>query len=126
MSRIAGPPYRTSEQWHGPCYVFDPVDWEAGWREVVAVLPPIPRRAPRRAKIYAAARSVLTRAVRRVVSWPKGRPLDWRLVDELVVRPAPAWHAQARALRARGLSIRAVMRELGIKSQNAMQRVLDE
>lgn len=123
MSRIAGPPYRTEMQWHGPCYVLDPDDYMAGWREVQAILPPIPPRL-RRAKIYAAIRAVVTKATRTVCTWPRGRPLDWRLEAVPVMRQEAAWHTRARELRARGLSIRAVMKELGIRDRFAMDRVL--
>lgn len=123
---IAGPPYRTAEQWHGLCYVLDPDDWNSGWREVRAVLPPIPPR-PRRVRSYAAGiRPVTTQATRTVVTWPKGRPLDWRLEAAPVMRPEPGWHGRARELRARGLSVRAIMRALGVKNQAAMQRVLSK
>lgn len=123
MNRIAGPPYRTAAQWHGPCYVFDPEDWRHGWREVVAVLPPIPPR-PRRVRIYAASRPVMTQETRLVATWPKGRPLDWSLKAVPVARRVPAWHTRARELRARGLSVRAIMKALGLRSRHALNAVL--
>ncbi len=120
MTRIAGPPYRTSAQWHGPCYVLDPDDPT----RVITVIPAIPPR-PRRQRVYVAvSRRVVTEATRRVVWSPPGRPWDLRFKLIPVLRQEPGWHARARELRAKGLSIRAVMRELGVKDNAGMQRVL--
>jgi hypothetical protein len=123
MSRIAGPPYRTAEQWHGPCYILSPDDWVAGWREVIAVLPPIQPK-PRRARIYARSRPVATQATRTVAVWPKGRPLDWRLVDAPVMRREPGWYTRAREMRARGLSVRSIMKALHLRSRHKLELVL--
>lgn len=102
MIHIAGPPYRAESQWHGPCYVLSPEDYEHGWREVLAILPAIPRRPPGRVRIYIFSRPM--------------RSLE----------PEPGWHIRARELRARGLSVRAVMRELGIRNRFAMDRALNK
>lgn len=123
MSRIAGPPYRTESQWHGPCYVLDPDEWANGWREVIAVIPAIPPRR-RRVRIYAAARRVFTGETRRVVTFPKGRPWDTRLVDAPVLRREPRWHTRARELRARGVSVRAIMHALHIRAYRKVYDVL--
>lgn len=123
MSRIAGPPYRTESRWHGPCYVLDPAEWAKGWREVVAILPAIPRLI-KRPRIYAAARRVLTQETRQVVAWPESRPWETRLVAVPVLRREPGWHTRARELRARGLSVRSIMRTLHLRSRHGLDRVL--
>lgn len=124
MGRIAGPPYRTAEQWHGPCYVLSPEDFVAGWREVIAIIPAIPRRV-RQVRIYAKARQVLTDQMRRIITWPRGKPLEWQFEDVPMRKREPGWHTRARELRSRGMSVRNIMRELGIRNRARLDYVLN-
>lgn len=123
---ITGPAYRGPEQYHGPCYVLDPKAWMRGERIVLRTIPPIAEK-PKRRKIYrwghAAARE-MTGETRRFAVWPKGHPELWRLVERPVMRRAPSWHAEARALRKEGWSVREIMRRLGVRNFREMHRVI--
>lgn len=96
---LALAPYRSPEQFHGPCYVLDAEVWNTlGWREVVMILP---------AKIAPPKRE-------KVVVYP-------RMVCG--TRHEPRWHDAARALRARGRSIRQIMAELRLVNYAAVYQV---
>ena len=118
---VAGPPFRHPEACHGPCYVLDPFAWECGERVVVDVIPP--KNLPIR-KIRQVAAPVERRRMRRVVVWPAGKPLAWRLEKVPVAPSEPAWAARARELRGAGWSIRRIMRELGVNNRRQMDEIL--
>lgn len=63
---------------------------------------------------------------RRVVTWPEGRPLEWRIEEVIVEAPEPAWAARARELRAAGWSIRRIMKDVGVKSRRFLCEILDK
>lgn len=95
---VALPPYRSPDQFHGPCYVLDADIWNRlGWREVVAVLP---------ASLPPQKRAVTT------------------LYRPPYVPGQPLWHDRARALRARGMSIRRIMVELGLVNYKAVLKAV--
>jgi hypothetical protein len=100
---IALPPYRSPEQFHGPCYVLCADAWnDLGWREVVRVLPPrLPPLKRPRIVLYA----------------PPVRAGGSKANE-------PLWHAKARLMRSQGATVRAIMRELGLVNRAALDRVL--
>jgi hypothetical protein len=102
---VAGPPYTSQDQSHGPCYVLCPRRRRKGERLVLAILEPPDPVSSRSTPSYPAPVQIGTR---RVVVSPPGRPLEWRLDVVPVYRPVPAWHTRARRLRAQGLSYRAI------------------
>jgi hypothetical protein len=121
--QIAPPPYISPEQLHGPCFVLDAKLWMMGVRKVVRTI--LPKRAALkrpRAVIYRPA--TLTAERRQVVTWPRGRPTQWRLELVATVKPEPLWHTRARALRQQGMSIRRIMGELGLVNRAAVDKVL--
>jgi hypothetical protein len=122
VSRRAGPPVRTADQFSGPCYVLSVKDFKHGVRTVVAELPAIAPSRKRRRKLIVPVQPAFTpKPSAAGVDWPKGRPLDW----ELVARPIePDWHTRARDLRAQGLSVREIMRALGLKNRRAVDMAL--
>lgn len=119
---VAGPPYRSPEACHGPCYVLDLLAYELGERIVLAILPaknrPVkkPRKEPERL--------VTCTEMRRVVVSPIGRAWDWKLIWVPVRPPEPVWAASARRLRANGWSRRRIMKKLGIKSTRQIVELL--
>lgn len=99
---VALPPYVSSEQLHGPCFVLCPKAWRRGERKVLRViLPKLPALKRLQPVLYQPS-----------VSGRGGAE--------------PLWHARARALRAAGMSIRRIMAQLGLVNQRALQRVLAE
>ena len=61
---------------------------------------------------------------RRVVTWPEGRPLEWRIEEVIVEAPEPAWAARARELRAAGWSERRIMRKVRVRSVRFFREIL--
>jgi len=122
---VASPPYRSPEQWHGPCFVLDVKAWRRGERVTVRTTLPLPRRVVH-PKPVVWHPDLQTGETRQVVTWPPGQPQDWRIEEVPVMRREPLWHARARALRAAGLSIRRIMAELGLVNRAALDRVLAE
>jgi hypothetical protein len=100
---IALPPYRSPEQFHGPCYVLCADAWnDLGWREVVRVLPPrLPPLKRPRIVLYA----------------PLVKAGGSRANE-------PLWHAKARLMRSQGATVRAIMRELGLVNYAAVYAVI--
>ena len=122
---IAGPPYRSPEACHGPCYVLDPFAYELGERVVLEILPAKnprvkkPRKAPQE-------RLVKCSEMRRVVISPIGRAWDWKLIWVPVRPPEPFWAASARRLRSNGWAIRRILKELGLNNMRRLQEILDK
>ena len=114
---LAGPIYTTAEQQPGPCYVLCPRRWRKGERYVLAVLEPLTVYANRRPRSFKQPSPLGTK---KVVTWPKDRPLEWRLTNIPTYKPIPAWHIQAQRLRASGMSYRAIAAEVG-KDKRAVQ-----
>lgn len=113
---FAGPLFITADQLPGPCYVLCPKRWRKGVRFILATLQPlIP--TPAQAISFAPRQQIGTR---QVVTFPRGRPLEWRLVDEPVYKEAPAWHIEARRLRAQKMSQRKIAKIVG-KSKRAVE-----
>jgi hypothetical protein len=99
---IALPPYRSAEQYPGPCYVLCPDAWELGWREVLRVLPPrLPPVKRPRIVLYA----------------PLVRAGGSRSNE-------PLWHAKARIMRSQGVTVRGIMRDLGLVNYAAVYKVV--
>ena len=120
---IASPPYRSLEQFHGPCFVLDAELWAQGTRRVVrTILPKLPRVRHYKPVVYRPG--VLAGETRRIVTWPPGRPQDWRIEAVPVARPEPLWHTRVKALRRAGMSVRRIMAELGLVNRQAVDRVL--
>lgn len=121
MSRIAGKPYRSPEQQHGPCYILDPDAWMAGERVVIGV---IAAKNPLVADLPQRERRPSPSETRRVLAWPRGRAWDWFWTIVDVAPQEPAWAGRARELRRAGWSIRRIMDELNIKSRSQLAKVL--
>lgn len=120
---VAPPPYVSPEQLPGPCFVLCPKAWRKGERKVLRVLlPKVAAVKSPKPVIYRPA--TVPGETREVVTWPKGRPWDWRIEVVPVMRPEPIWHTRARALKSRGISIRQIMAELGLVNRQALDRVL--
>jgi hypothetical protein len=61
-----------------------------------------------------------------IVTWPEGKPLEWRLVPKSEPeRAAPVWHEEARKLRAAGWSLRRIADRCGV-SHMQVKRVCHE
>lgn len=112
---------QTDEYRHGPCYVLCPVAWMRGERVVLEVIEPAREgRAQRKREPM-----VVGFGIRRMVVWPPGEPLNWRLVNVPVQQSEPRWASRARKLRALGWSIRRIMKELGVRNRREMDGVLE-
>lgn len=122
FSAVARPPFRHPEACHGPCYVLDPLAWELGERVVIRVI--AAENKPIR-KISRPASPVRPAPMRRVVSWPEGRPLEWFVTKAPERLQEPRWASRARELRGAGWSIRRILKELGIRSSRFLREVLD-
>lgn len=124
-NNITGSPLRGPEAVHGPCYVLCPLAYATGRRVVIRTIPA--RNTPQKKTRSAASQTASAGLpVRRIATWPEGRPHDWRIVSVPVKKKEPRWAKRARELRASGWSIRRIMKELGVNSRRHLAEVLYE
>ena len=85
-----------------------------GERIVVGVIfPPEPAKAP--FAPVPEAKTIRPITVRRIVTWPVGKPLDWLLSYAVAPkRKEPKWVDKARKLQAAGWGRRRIQRELRV------------
>lgn len=123
-NNITGSPLRGPEAVHGPCYVLCPLAYATGRRVVIRTIPA--RNTPQKKTRPAASQTASAGLpVRRIATWPEGRPHDWRIVSVPVKKKEPRWAKRARELRASGWSIRRIMKELGVNNRQWMDKMLD-